>query len=390
MRPAPLACVMGDLDLVRPLARAGIRCAVLAPDDDPVHHSRHVAVDLGWVDHWHAQEQAVDRLLDFARSQPEPPPLFFQADGDLLLVSRHRERLATGFVFSLADAQLVEDLVDKARFCPLASRLDLPVPPNRHVRPGRDAPGDVDLRFPLVVKPLVRHSEVWSPLEPQAKAVHVATPQALAELWPRLEAADLEVIAQEAVPGPETRIESYHCYVDGAGRTAAEFTGRKLRTHPALYGHSSAVVITDEADVLRTGREAVERLKLRGVAKLDFKRAPDGSLHLLEVNPRFSLWHYPAAIAGVNVPAVVYADLVGLPRPATRPVRPGVTYSDLRRDVRAVGRSPLALARWLAWYVRCEAKWTIKWDDPMPTLRGIVLRLAGRRLRRLLGRRPPG
>ena len=44
-------------------------------------------------------------------------------------------------------------------------------------------------------------------------------------------------------------------------------------------------------------------LGLRGVAKLDFKRTAAGELVLLEVNPRFNLWHLPGAVAGVNLPA---------------------------------------------------------------------------------------
>jgi ATP-grasp in the biosynthetic pathway with Ter operon len=69
--------------------------------------------------------------------------------------------------------------------------------------------------------------------------------------------------------------------------------------------------MTDAGDVRRTGREVVERLALTGVAKLDFKRDLQGNLRLLEINPRFNLWHHRGAIVGVNIPALVYADLTG-------------------------------------------------------------------------------
>jgi len=124
-----------------------------------------------------------------------------------------------------------------------------------------------------------------------------------------------DVLAQELVPGPETRIESYHVYVDRSGTIAGEFTGRKIRTLPATCGHSTALEISDAADVRAEGRALAEKLDLRGVAKFDFKRGPDGRLHLLEINPRFNLWHHLGAAAGVNLPAMVYADLTGLPRP---------------------------------------------------------------------------
>ena len=138
----------------------------------------------------------------------------------------------------------------------------------------------------------------------------------LAALVPRLAAGDVAVALQELVPGPETAIESYHVYVGAQGETVGEFTGRKIRTVPAAYGHSTALQITEAADVAALGRELVRRLGLRGVAKLDFKRAPSGELFLLEINARFNLWHHPGAVAGVNLPALVYGDLVGLPRGA--------------------------------------------------------------------------
>ena len=36
----PLACVMGDMDLVRPLGLAGIPCAAVAPAGAPPRYSR--------------------------------------------------------------------------------------------------------------------------------------------------------------------------------------------------------------------------------------------------------------------------------------------------------------------------------------------------------------
>ena len=74
------------------------------------------------------------------------------------------------------------------------------------------------------------------------------------------------------------------------------------------------------------GRDIVERLKLFGVAKLDFKRDGAGKLHLLEINPRFTLWHHAAAVAGLNIPALVYADLTGTPRPAATRAKTGVRW----------------------------------------------------------------
>ena len=110
---------------------------------------------------------------------------------------------------------------------------------------------------------------------------------------------------------------------------------------------------------------------LTGVAKPDFKRAPDGRLLLLEINPRFNLWHHLGAVAGVNLPALVYADLVGLPRPATRPARAGARWGSIWNDFPAAHASGLPLWRWLPWMLGCDAKSAVAWDDPMPLVRSM-------------------
>ncbi len=177
--------------------------------------------------------------------------------------------------------------------------------------PATERPSELGLRFPVVLKPLTRRPESWDPVAGGAKALRVDTSPELAALWPRLAAAGLPLLAQELVAGAERRIESYHAYVRPGGEVVGEFTGRKIRTWPLERGESTALELTDASDVASLGRDVLARLRFAGVAKLDFKRDAAGRLWLLEINPRFNLWHHLGAVAGVNLPALVYADLTG-------------------------------------------------------------------------------
>jgi len=379
---APMACVLGDLDLVRPLGLAGVRCAVVAPPDTPVRHSRYTAAVIGDEEAGTAPDALMARLLDFARGQPAPPALFYQDDDQLLFVSRRRDALRPALRTVIADAGLVEDLVDKARFQALAERLSLPVPATRRLRPADGGlPPVLDLRYPVIVKPLTRRKP-WDSIEGLGKAIPVHSQADLDALWPRLQTVGIDVLAQEMIPGPESAIESYHVYVDERGGIAGDFTGAKIRTYPLDYGHSTALTITDAPDVLGQGRRLTEALGLTGVAKFDFKRGPDGRLHLLEVNPRFNLWHHLGAKAGVNLPALVWADLMGLRRPAVRRARAGATWCHVTKDRMAAQESGVPLASWLAWVAACDAK-AAALHDPLPFLHSI----GGKALARL-ARRP--
>jgi D-aspartate ligase len=375
---APLACIMGDMDLVRPIVSAGIGCAVVGRPGSPALHSRHAQARLPWRDFSDDADGLVDKLVDFAKAQPAPPVLFYEEDAQLLLISRFRDRLAPAFRFVVADAELVEDLVDKARFQDLAERCGLAVPPAQRFHPAAQNPDRLALRFPIVLKPLIRLAR-WNDKAGPHKAFAADNAKALRALWPQLVALDVELLAQELIPGAEAQIESYHCYVDRGGGTVAEFTGRKIRTYPAAFGHTTALEITDAADVRQQGRAIAERLGLTGVAKFDFKRDATGALHLLEINPRFTLWHHPAAVAGLNIPALVYADLAAMPRPPVRPARPGVRWSRLWTDFPAARAIGVPLADWLAWTWRCESKSSLCWDDPLALPRASWQRTVGRR-----------
>jgi D-aspartate ligase len=371
------AWVLGAIDLVRALTLGGIPSVVVAGREDPVRYSRAAVATLEPPEPSLGSEAKVETLVALASQQPEPPILYYDNDGDLLLVSRHRDRLARGFRFVVPAPGLVEELVDKRAFQGLAERLGLPVPPavQRSSRELGDEPG---LRYPLVVKPLSRHKGGWTGVV-GAKAARVADRAELARLGARLAGADVELLIQEEVPGPEHRIESYHAYIDERGAIAGEFTGRKLRTYPRAYGFSTAITITESADARDLGRRTVDALELRGVAKVDFKRDPDGNLKLLEVNPRFNLWHHPGALAGVNLPALVYAHLLGRPAAPPPRAREGVTWCS-PHDLQAARADGVGLVRWLRFVAACDARSGFSWDDPLPIPRAALWR-AHRRLR---------
>src|SRR5690349_5296737 len=126
-----IACVLGDMDLIRALGLAGIVCVPVAPPGAATTYSRYT---VGRVDKVHETEQAelqVELLLQFARTRRVRPVLYYEADAQMLIVSRHRDRLREAFDFVIPDAELIETLVDKIRFSQVAERRGLPVPRSR-------------------------------------------------------------------------------------------------------------------------------------------------------------------------------------------------------------------------------------------------------------------
>lgn len=382
----PRAVVIGSscIDVVRALALAGIPSGIVAPRDDGARYSRHATSLFDWE--WdepveHHGEKLLERFVEYGRRQVHKPILFFCSEEALVFTSRFRAQLAQYFRFSVAAPEVIESLSDKERFIALCAQLSLPVPPTRVVE---SAAGFLDLDvaalgYPLIVKPTLR-GNAWSSAE-SAKAVRADTVDELRSLAGQFGGTDMRFVVQQCIEGPETAIESYHVYVDAGGDTAGEFTGRKIRTLPAEYGHSTALTLTDIPDVRQLGRALVKALGLRGVAKFDFKRSRTGVLHLLEVNARFNLWHHMGARVGINLPALVYADLVDRPRPTMSPAA-GATVNWVHpRDAVAARRAGVPLRQWLVWAARCQAKAYWRWDDPLPLFTTTAARLRDRVVR---------
>jgi D-aspartate ligase len=136
----------------------------------------------------------------------------------------------------LADRDLIDQLVDKRRFQALAARHDLPVPPTQHLRPAAgDPPPALDVPYPVVVKPLTR-IPAWAALAGSGEALRVSARDDLAALWPRLTKLRTEFLAQQLVRGPESRIESFHVYVDVSGRSWASSPAARSAPFHATMG----------------------------------------------------------------------------------------------------------------------------------------------------------
>ncbi len=357
-----------------------------APVREGSQYSRHVRALTDW--NWSGsardrEPELLDRLLRFAGQQPEPLALMYCCEASLLFVSRNRSRLQDVFRFVVPQAETVEQLADKGRFAALAERLALPVPRTRLLPLGHAISGrnHDDLQFPLLVKPAHR-DQVWESIE-GTKGIRVDSLADLRTMADRHPRVDSTFVLQQLVDGPESAIESYHVYVDRAGEVVGEFTGRKLRTLPALYGYTTALTTTHNQDVLDLGRKIVHALDFTGVAKFDFKRSPTGQLFLLEINAWFSLWHHVGARVGVNIPALVYADLTGGLRPEPRGAEPRAEMRDAAtwvhpKGVFAARAGRMRLGEWIRWAVRSEAEAYWSTSDPMPLLITSIARTVSR------------
>lgn len=390
-----LACVIGDLSLVRALGVCKIPVAIATSEPSSnITRSRYCNAVVN-VPSWITEpEKAITAIIDWGKLQSAPPVLFYQGDHDLVAISRARDLLAPHFRFVLPPAELVEDLTDKLRFFALAERHRLPVPKTLTLAAGCNIAERLQHwdRFPCVVKPAMRTN--WFELIGSSqKALRVESRSALDRLLARIDTTDSGLVVQVPIEGGEENVVSYHAYVRPGGDIVAEFTGRKIRTSPRLYGISTYVKITDDEDVRRLGRTVIETLDFSGVLKIDLKQdVRDKQLYMLEINPRFNLWHHPATVAGVGIPEAVYHDCVepGSAKPA-RCAKSGVRWMEPWADRMALKEyrttGELSRARWIIQMALVDVNEGFYLRDPLPCLADLALRCKRKIARALLRHR---
>ncbi len=375
------------LGAVRALARAGNAVFAACPPCDYARRSRwYRPVALApWDGRGGAPAVSELERLPFERAVLIPC-----SDQTALWVAGLDAATRRRFPSSTPSREVFDLLVDKSRFADLLDHADVPHPYTRRLTLASDL-ADLESRRGQVI--------FLKPVESQSffrrfgvKAFHVSDRAHAEQRWREAQAAGLELVLQEYIPGPATA----HVFIDGfrdrTGIVRAWFPRRRLRMFPPDFGNSSAMVslpLADAQPAIDSLARLLEHLAYRGVFSAEFKwDARDGRFKLLEVNPR--AWWYVeyAAWCGVNVVRLAWLDALELPVPAVTRYRVGrrcvypsydaAAWHAMPRDGR-----PSRLGLYRSWLGARQPVFQL--GDPMPGVRDFLSR-AGTALRKRVRR----
>lgn len=364
-----LDCVTG-LQTARVLAGYGI--PVVGVAGDPRHPCCRTRVCERVVTAEIDGEGLVDALRRLGRELDGPAVLVPCTDLSVLLVSRARGEFADHFRIALPDPEVVELLVDKARFHAFALREGLPVPPAVLLRTPADAEeAGRRLRFPVVLKPAVK-TPAWR-RRSRAKAYRVSGPGELLDLYRRFQIPGECLLAQEWIEGGDTDHYTCNCYFSRDSEPLVTFTTRKLRQWPAFGGEACLGEECRNDVVLRETVRLFRAARHRGLGYLEMKRDARTGEHLI-VEPNIGRptgRSASAEAAGVELLRTMYCDLLDLPLPVHRQqTYRGVKWIHLRRDLQSSlhlwRRRDLTLAGWLSSVRGPMTDALFSWSDPVP------------------------
>ncbi len=319
------------LGAVRALGEAGVPVYVLRHDPrDMAHLSRYVKGTLE-VPPPNREEAAFVEALLGQGERFRGAMLLPASDDALAAVSRHRALLQRDYVVACPEWEVARRFIEKRRTYALAASAGVPAPVTVEVRSVEEArEAAAGIGFPLLVKPSESHLYYE---RFRRKMAEVRDVDALVTHVSAAEAAGLEVVLQEVVPGPDSEVVNYNAYAWG-GRSLVEFTARQLRKAPPRLGSPRVVVSERIEAVLEPGRRILEALGVEGFSCTELKRDPrDGRYKVLDVNGRHNLSGLLAVRCGINFPLLEYRHRMHGELPRELPFTEGVYWTDVFRDV---------------------------------------------------------
>ena len=383
----PGALVVGGdyqgLGIARSLGRRGIPVAVLDDELSIAPSSRYVQQSMR-VPSLRSSEATMDALHEAARRFGlDGWVLFPTREETVAAVAQNRDELARIFRVPTPAWETVRIAWDKRQTYQVAERLGIGVPRCWFPRSESDL-SEITFDGPLIIKPAIKEHFFY---ETGAKAWRANDRAELLQMFRQATAiipAD-EVIVQELVPGGGDGQLAYCAFVKD-GEPVGSMTVIRRRQHPSDFGRASTFVETaDLPELEEPSLRLLREMDYYGLVELEFKRDErSGAVKLLDVNARTWGYHGLGAAAGVDFPALLHQDQLGLPVRPCR-ARAGVRWVRLATDVpnavRDMSRRRLPAAAYLRSLrgIDVGAVWAA--DDPLPTLveLGILPRRAIRR-----------
>lgn len=363
-----LGAGINGLGVARSLARARVPVWLLDADPHRAELRTRAARPLR-IASLHG-EALVDELLRIAgeRFAGVQPVLLLTQEASVKWVSRHRDRLAPHFRFSLPPAAVVEALLHKQGFQRIAEQLGSPIPPLVHVRAPADIAAVAALRFPVAIKPGERHAEYGRQFK---KAYRVDSVSEAAALLQRILAVMPDVVVQEWIEGPDANI--YFClqHLDRGGRVSASFTGRKIRSWPPQVGGTASCTAAPEvhAELSDLTARFLRDAGVVGMASMEYKRdARDGVFRMVE--PTVGRTDYQEEVAtlhGVNLPYAAYCSELGMPSPGVTAVRRPVVWRVRSEDLQSAAAQAQQPGDGMPNGAR-RVDALFRWGDPLPAL----------------------
>ncbi|WP_326940076.1 carboxylate--amine ligase [Actimicrobium sp. GrIS 1.19] len=193
------------------------------------------------------------------------------------------------------------------------------------------------------------------------------------------------LIVQRVIPGGDGYIFDCYGYCDRNGRIVAMTTKRRLHQHTPDFGTCTmgeipALLDEDtEATLYASTRRLFARTPYNGIFGVEWLLdRSTGRFYLIDLNARPFMSIGQVAAAGLNLPALAYADMVGddITGLEQTPIMRHLIGVDVLRDMQSFQEKQrmgtMTVREWLTALSKCRYFYYTDWRDPGPAIARIA------------------
>jgi predicted ATP-grasp superfamily ATP-dependent carboligase len=316
----PPAVVLGGyytgVNLVRYLVRRGVKAYCIENDRSKQCFRSVYGTSLQCPDPDTKPAEWLDFMLVLAKRLGAKPVLIPTGDAFVSAIAKHADLLGGAYLFCRDGIKVQGLLATKELQYDLAVEHGMPVPRTKMVKSREEVNQyGPTVQYPCVLKP-VRPRD-WSNvprghLLDSRKVVLVNSVDELEAQYLAVAEVNPEIVIQEIIAGPDTLKMIYLSCYSTDGRRIALCMAKELRTNPIHFGNASILEPFMDAEVASICDRFLTRIGYSGLCEIELKRdSRDGSVKMIEANPRYTGSSDVAPYAGVDLGWLHYLDLIG-------------------------------------------------------------------------------
>ncbi|MGA1869148.1 MAG: ATP-grasp domain-containing protein [bacterium] len=257
------------------------------------------------------EDHYLDFLINLAkRERLDGWVIFPNSDEIVSILSRHKKQLEKYYRIPTPAWQTTKYVYNKKLTYQLANKIGIPIPKTYYPQSLEEI-RELELEFPVIIKPAIR-DHFYN--KTKVKAYWINNREKLIQYYQKVRSVidPSEILVQEFIPGGPKHLFSF-CPLFKEGWVLARISGRRTRQHPMDFGHATTFAELVELPELEAiGSKFLKEINYYGLAEVEFMQDPrDGIFKFIEVNPRVWGWHTLAIGAGVDLPYLLYQDMIG-------------------------------------------------------------------------------
>jgi len=308
--PVILGGFVNGYGLVRSFSKKKIPCICLDFEKNLALYSKH---SKGIICPNPSTNDFIDFLMNLGEKLRSKGVFYATYDNWLIPICKNRDRLEKFFIFPMSDWETINKCVNKTELYKIAEKNKIKIPKTFFLN-NIDEIQNIEnqLVYPCVIKPynptFFKHSKI-------GKNVLFITSKEKLDYWvneiKKIKLGNIALVVQEFIKGDIENLYTLTSYSNKNFEIVAYSIGHKIRQYPPDNGTIISGKLEDVPVLFESCKKLVKILGFYGISNIEFKKGENGEFYLMEINPRPGKWTYSSTAAGLNIPHISYAEILG-------------------------------------------------------------------------------